>query len=162
MDQQELDKAIVDFTTAIGLDERLAAAYDARGTAWFRKKHFDKTIADYEKAVQLDPSLVSPTVTLAWIRSSCPEAKYRDGKAAVASATRACELTKWQDAYILGVLAAAHAETGDFDAALKWQKKSNERVSGVVGKIDGKLRLELYQMREPMRDDALKVAGGGR
>jgi hypothetical protein len=37
-----------------------------------------------------------------------------------------------------------------------------QRLSGIVGKIGGKLRLELYQMREPMRDDALKVAGGVR
>ena len=56
--------------------------------------------------------------------ATCPEAKYRDGGKAVESATRACELTKWKSSEFLNTLAAAYAESGDFDAAVTWQTRA--------------------------------------
>jgi tetratricopeptide (TPR) repeat protein len=157
--KHDYGKAIADFGEAIRLDPQEALAYEARGTAWFHKKQFDKTIVDYEKVRQLDPSLLSPLVTCAWIWACCPDAKLRDGKKAVESATKACELSNWKDAYVVGILAAAYAETGDFDMAQKLQTKSNALSSGIFSRMGGRLQLKLYQMKEPRRDDALKLTG---
>ena len=91
----------------------------------------------------------------AWIWATCPESKYRDGKKAVESATKACELTKWKDAFTVGTLAAAHAEAGDFVSAVKWQIKANELYADAQDMRKGQDRLKLYQERKPYRETNL-------
>ena len=67
-------------------------------------------------------------MTLARILGTCHEANFRNGKWAMAEATRACELTRWQDPDCLDTLAAANAEIGDYDAAIKWQTQAIKLV----------------------------------
>ena len=79
----------------------------------------------------------------------------RDGKQAVVHATRACELTGWQYPMCISTLAAAHAEAGDFDRAVKFQKDalSFPAFEEQVGKA-GQERLQLYAQKKPYRDPA--------
>jgi tetratricopeptide (TPR) repeat protein len=60
----------------------------------------------------------------AWIRAVSPDASVRNGQLAVADAKKACELTKWKVANCVGTLAAAHAEIGDFDSAIRYQEQA--------------------------------------
>ena len=50
----EYDKAIVDYTDVISLDNNNAAAYNNRGIAWAYKKEYDKAIKDYTEVIMLD------------------------------------------------------------------------------------------------------------
>ena len=77
----------------------------------------------------------------------------RDGKKAVESATQACEMTNWNDPDMLGTLAAAYAETGDFDDAIKWQQKAVDLTSPtlLVTLNERQARLALYQNHRPLR-----------
>ncbi len=84
--------------------------------------------------------------------ATCAHAKYRDGRKAVEWATKACELTKWNDPYTLAFLAAAKAEDGDFDAAVKWQSEANELYSEEEEKQKGEARLKLYKEGKPYRE----------
>ena len=76
----------------------------------------------------------------------------RDGKQAVAHATRACELTDWKKPQCLDTLAAAYAAAGDFDRAVEYQQKALsfpdfEKEDGKGGRD----RLRLYMQRKPYR-----------
>ena len=88
----------------------------------------------------------------AWTWATCPDAKYRDGRKSVESATKACELTEWNEAGLIDTLAAAYAEVGDFASAIKWQTKALELETDSKNKEEYLARLKLYQEKKPYRD----------
>lgn len=80
--------------------------------------------------------------------------RYLNGERAVEAATQACELTEWKIAGSIDTLAAAYAEAGDFDAAIKWQTKAIELGNaGPTLKCEAEQRLELYRDHKPCRED---------
>ena len=147
----EYDKAIADYGEAIRLDPKYAGAYYNRGMAWHHKKEYDRAIAEYGEAIRLDPRYNWAYNNRAWIWATCPDEKFRDGKRAVESATRACELSGWKDAADLDTLAAAYAEAGDFDKAVEMQEKAVKLASDEGKKAFGE-RLNLYRDKKPYRD----------
>ena len=76
----------------------------------------------------------------------------RNGKKAVESATRAGELSSWKDGNVVDTIAAAYAEAGDFDSAVKWQTQANALFSEPDDKKNGESRLELYRNKKPYRE----------
>jgi tetratricopeptide (TPR) repeat protein len=153
LDKNDYDKAITDFDETIRLDPTDAVSYSERGDAWQAKGELDKAIADFNEAVRVGPEAPYSYTARAWIWATCPDDKYRDGKKAVESATKACELTKWNEADYLVTLAAAYAEVGDFESAVKWQTKANELRDDDDDKTVGESCLKLYQEKKPFRDD---------
>lgn len=151
----ESDRAIRDFNEAIRLDPKYALAYSNRGNAWSDKGEYDNAIADYTDAIRLDPEDPYPYNNCAWLWATCPDARVRDGKKAVENATKACELDGWKIPEDIATLAAAYAEAGDFDAAVKWQTKATEMVPKSA-KAYYRSLLALYQQRKPYRDESKK------
>jgi tetratricopeptide (TPR) repeat protein len=78
------------------------------------------------------------------------------GKKAVESATRACEMADWKDAAILDTLAAACAEAGDFDSAIKWEKRALELLAkdDEQNRTDFNARLKMFEAKKPHHQEA--------
>ena len=72
----------------------------------------------------------------------------------MAYAQQASALTGGRNAGILTILAAAYAETGDFDKAINWQKKALSLVSDLDFRMEFAAELRLYESRQPCRDDS--------
>ena len=108
---------------------------------------------DYEHSLKLSPRLSVAQNNIAWLLATCPEATFRDGKRAVAVATRACELDGWKNPNHLDTLAAAYAEAGDFSKAAQWQAKAIALAKGMTSGEDWQARLDLYRSGTPYRGE---------
>jgi tetratricopeptide (TPR) repeat protein len=150
--KSQWDRMIADLDEAIRLNPRQASMYVTRGTAWSKRGAWDRALADFNEVIRIDPRNGLAFSLIAWVRATCPDPEYRDGKKALEAANRACELGAWKDPYPLGMLAASCAEAGDFDAAVRWQTKANALYPDAKAKTDGEALLKLYQSRTPYRE----------
>jgi tetratricopeptide (TPR) repeat protein len=133
-DKGDYDRAIADYTRALEVDPKHASAYYNRGLAWYAKKDYVKAIADYDKAREINPKDADPYNNLAWLLATCPEGRYRDGKRAIALAQKAVALK--DDSGALDTLAAAYAEAGRFQEAIKTQERAITKLKQEGGTKD--------------------------
>ena len=112
--------------------------------------------SDYERALKLQAHDVGILNNYAWVLATAPEDKLRDGHRAIALATDACRQTEYKQDYILSTLAAAYAETGDFESARKWAAQAVEVSPGEHAepsrKDELKKELESYKANKPWRE----------
>jgi tetratricopeptide (TPR) repeat protein len=151
-DIHEYSKAIADCDEAIRLDPKDTYAYINRANAYLRKHDYTRAAADCDEAIRLDPKSAPAYHRRSWIMATCPDAELRDGKRAVEFGKRACELSDWKDPQTLNALAAAYAEAGDFNEAIRWVKKALEFPAFEKAYGDtAREELELFENRKPYR-----------
>lgn len=76
-------------------------------------------VAQYREALCRQPDHPELLNNLAWLLATSPDDAVRDGTEAVRLAERACDLTDRREPQLLGTLAAAYAEAGRFEDALR-------------------------------------------
>jgi Zn-dependent membrane protease YugP/Tfp pilus assembly protein PilF len=146
-----LYRAAADLDEAIRLNPSDAIALNNRGVVFLKAGDYRRALADLDEASRLKPDFPNPHKHRAWLQATCPQAEFRNGAEGVANATRALELSGWKETEWLGVLAAAHAEAGNWAQALEWQSKCLDGSPAEM-KLHMQERLALYQAGQPFRE----------
>ncbi len=114
-----------------------------------------EAMVHYRNALSLRPDFAPALEKLAWILATDPEAANRNGAEAVKLAERGCVLTGQQAPGMLGTLAAAYAEAGQFPEAIATAQKAYDRaLAGDDPKLADKCQklLALFQSGRAWRD----------
>lgn len=149
-------KAIADSNQALALAPNDAISFNNRGTAYLRIGMHEKALADLKQAQVLLPKLPNVYKNLAWLQATCPKPEFRNGAQAVANAVHALELAQWKMPDWLPILAAAHAEAGQFEEAVRWQSEFLAQAPP-HSKAEAQAALDLYQAGKPYRDERAPV-----
>ena len=90
------EKALADLDSAAENNPTLVDVYRERGKIWAARKDYAHALTDFIHLVRNAPEDPSGYNGRAWIAATSPDASLRNGKRAVKSATRACELSLWK------------------------------------------------------------------
>lgn len=173
--------ALQDLNSTIRLKPAFLQASWVRAQVYWRMGNHDACFRELDNLERLAmklqnvDELVRVVNLRGWIRATCPDASARNGRLAVADAQRACSLSNWSESWIIDTLAAACAEAGDYNNAVRYEQQAIDRfqseASGVnrqTTKADEKERqtttdlvakslrnyqerLRLYQLHRPLR-----------
>jgi tetratricopeptide (TPR) repeat protein len=150
-------EAVQAILEAVRLNPASAQAYNNLAVARAAQGDYREAIAAYRQAIELAPAETRPLRNLAHILATCPDARYRDGAAAIQLAETACRLTSNRDTDALDVLAAAYAETGYFDQAVATAQRA-AAIATDAGRADLAQKFlahaALYQNRQPLREES--------
>lgn len=115
----------------------------------------EKALGAYAELLQRFPTEAQPFNDCAWLLATAVKDNVRNGQRAVQLASQACELTSYQNAGYLDTLAAAFAEKGEFDTAIKWQEEAVKAAAKETPETqaDIKSRIELYKQKKPYREE---------
>jgi tetratricopeptide (TPR) repeat protein len=155
--KKDHERALADCEEAVRLAPGNPDFLHARAVVHAARQEYTAALADLAEVLRLRPKHVHARYTLCWIHAACPEEPFRDGKQAVQIGYQACEQTRWRNPLVLGAYAAAFAELGDFDKALKFQQRALDLV--IKRRIPvsaeefakAERRMELYESGEPYR-----------
>jgi tetratricopeptide (TPR) repeat protein len=144
------EEALKQIDTSINLARKgnispglLAELYESKARSCMDYGRYDAAKKSLEQAVRLQPSDPSMLNDLAWMLATSKDNRVRDGRRAVAIATKACKLGGWENAFSIDTLAAASAATGDFADAVKYQRLAILRL----GQEDRKTELSGMEQR---------------
>ena len=148
------EKALADFKSAITVDPNNAGTYLYRAQLYLLENEPELALSDYEEVMRRAPGYSGALNDYAWTLATNPKDSVRDGTKAVEFAKKACHESDYKHAPTIDTLAAAHAEAGDWDNAVKWQEEAVRLADKThPDDIKGmKERLELFKQKKPYRE----------
>jgi len=149
----QYEAAIADLTHSIETAPQNAIVYAQRGNVRAELGDYQRAIADFHQALSIDAQSAEAYRSLAWLLATCPDPHCRNPRQALVLAERAAQLAAPGDPFVLDALAAAHANAGHFDRAIRFQQ---EAIVNVPEDFAGPFRerLALYQQQRPFHNGA--------
>ena len=146
---RDYNAALADCDMALGLNPHYADACASKGQILLELGKYADAVIVCKQAITLNTNSYLAYNNLAWILAVAPDEKIRDGGQAVLYAQQACEMSRWKSAYCLGTLAAACAEAGKFDEAVKYEQQCI--IMGLSDKdlAQANKELELFKQNKP-------------
>jgi tetratricopeptide (TPR) repeat protein len=148
-----LEDAISQYNKSLEIRPDLAEVHYRLGAIYARQGHEAEAVSHYESALRIQPDLARACNNLAWLLAAGPEPSLRNGPRAVELAQRADQLAKGTNPVVLGTLAAAYAQAGQFGQAVKTIEKALSLAAGNAA-LTGELEKQkaLYQGGKPFRE----------
>jgi cytochrome c-type biogenesis protein CcmH/NrfG len=111
-------------------------------------------LAHWRQALRKEPDNLQALNATAWLLSTSADASLRNGSEAVSLAEHAVRITSGREPAILGTLAAAYAESGDFDKAVETERHAADLATQqgntrLAEALEG--RLAKFQAKTPIR-----------
>ena len=146
------EQARADYQRALNFVPKKAYHYVFRGRIYEKIGNYKTAAAEFAKAAELSPNDADILNSVAWFKATSPERSVRNGREAIQMATKACELTKWKEAFYIDTLAAAHAEAGNFEQAVKDQTQAlSLRFIEPEDRREMEEHLASYREKKPFR-----------
>jgi tetratricopeptide (TPR) repeat protein len=150
---------VAQFEDAVAKNPEDQRAFFNMGLWWHWKGEYAKALEHYSEAIWLSPTFAYALSARASLRATCPDPTWRDGDAALKDATKAMQCAaergemdgSWKQRQYLQVLAAAHAECGDFEGAVHWQSAALQLAITKSATEEIRARLALYEAGRPTR-----------
>jgi|GEM_PF-2042983 len=140
--------------TAIETEPTLVMAYQSLALSMQQRGNAAAAIKVLLAGIEQTPSAADLQNNAAWILATATDQNQRDGKLALELATRACALTGNRRHNFVGTLAAAHAETGDFNEAARLAENA-ARLAEADGLTEiaeqHRMRKTRYEEQQPWR-----------
>jgi Flp pilus assembly protein TadD len=164
--QGRLNDACAQLTEALRLAPEYPEAHHQLAVALTLQHQTSAAITHYRAVLVLQPDRLDTLNNLAWLLATDPRAENRDGAEAVRLASRVCELTRRQEPFFLGTLAAAYAEAGHFEEAVAAAQEAHDLALTVAAKAKNPAEektakdlaarnlelLEIYRSRQPYHE----------
>lgn len=128
--QQRYDAALAQWAEALKLQPNDVHTHTFVALTFDRQKKFADAARHYEIAVRFDPRAPFPRAQLAWMLATSPDQAIRDGKRAIDLARPLIDMSGGESPRALDILAAAYAEAGDFDNAVRTAEAALQLAQG--------------------------------
>ena len=158
---KDYENAIKNFQKTIEKKPNLELAHFYLSKSNQKLGNYPDAIKALEEGLKQNPNSLTILESLAWLLSTSPSDQLRDAKRAVSLAERAVDFTKGEDPIYLDTLAAAYAEAGRYQDAIKTQEKALNLLKNLQASagIDNSIieayqkRLSYYKENKPWRDE---------
>jgi tetratricopeptide (TPR) repeat protein len=151
----QTDEAIVQYRETQEIVPQVADLHYNLGDTLYKLGRVPEAIAQWSELIRLQPDNVPVLNQLARVLATSPEASVRDGARAVDLAQQAMKLTGGGEPAVLGTLAAAYAEAGQFSEAVKTAEQAlalatSQNNTALAEAL--RARIKLHQNNSPYRD----------